>query len=69
MGLTEIKKLIQEHGIHTVEIGFADIPGVLRGKRISVRYFLDNAEQGFYLSNGSCQNIRPSFGSGRQQGI
>lgn len=50
MGLNEIKKIIQENNIDTVEIGFADIPGVLRGKRIPVRQFLRNVDKGFSLA-------------------
>lgn len=53
MGLSEIKKFIEENDIHTVEIGFADVPGVLRGKRVSARNFLNNAEKGFALSKAA----------------
>lgn len=32
-------KFIEENNIHTVEVGFADINGVLRGKRLPARFF------------------------------
>jgi len=50
MNFSDIKSLIESEKIHTVQIGFADIQGVLRGKRISARHFLDNGGKGFALS-------------------
>ncbi len=50
MELKEIKRIIDENKIHTVEVGFADINGVLRGKRLPSRYFLKNAETGTALA-------------------
>ena len=50
MSLSEIRKIIEENDIHTVELGFADIPGVLRGKRIPARRFLSILETGVSLS-------------------
>ena len=44
--LDSIAQQIQVQGIHTVEIGFADLPGVLRGKRVPAKYFLKSAEHG-----------------------
>lgn len=46
MAIDDIKKIIDDHGIHTVEIGFADIAGVLRGKRVPSQHFLRSAESG-----------------------
>jgi glutamine synthetase len=34
------------HAIHTVEVTFADIPGVARGKRVPVRHFLMALDKG-----------------------
>ncbi len=45
----DIKKKIRDLNIHTIEIGFADIPGVLRGKRIPARHFLKTAEHGVVI--------------------
>ncbi|HWR09334.1 glutamine synthetase family protein [Sporomusa sp.] len=52
MELAEIKAIIERQGIHTVELGFADINGVLRGKRVSARHFLKTAYQGTALARG-----------------
>lgn len=46
MKLAEIEKIIESKGIHTVELGFVDIYGVLRGKRLPARHFLKIAETG-----------------------
>ncbi len=53
MELHKIKKIIEENEIHTVEIGFADVAGILRGKRVSARNFINNAEKGFFLSKAT----------------
>ena len=50
MGLTETKKFIEENKIHTVNLGFADINGVLRGKTLPARHFLKIAESGTGLA-------------------
>jgi glutamine synthetase len=52
MELTAIKEMIERQGIHTVELGFADINGVLRGKRVPARHFLKTAYQGSALARG-----------------
>ena len=46
MELPELARFIEEQGIRTVEVGFADLPGVLRGKRLSARHFLASVQQG-----------------------
>lgn len=46
MDLDEIKEYIAENNIHTVEVGLADINGVLRGKRLPARHFLKIANTG-----------------------
>lgn len=43
-------KFILENNIHTVEVGFADINGVFRGKRLPSRHFLKIAESGTGLA-------------------
>jgi len=53
MDLYEIKEYIAAHQIHTVELGFADINGVLRGKRLPARHFLKIAENGSALSKAA----------------
>ena len=50
MGLEKIEKFIEENKIHTVEVGFADINGVLRGKTLPARHFLKIAERGTGLA-------------------
>ncbi|OPY58377.1 MAG: Glutamine synthetase [Pelotomaculum sp. PtaU1.Bin035] len=50
MDFNDIKKCIEEHGIDTVELGFADIYGVLRGKRLPARHFLKHIELGTALA-------------------
>ena len=47
--LDDIARTIQERAIHTVEIGFADIPGVLRGKRVPAKHFLKTAHHGVVI--------------------
>jgi len=49
MEANEIKDFLQENAIHTVELGFADMQGVLRGKRVPARHFLKILEEGFAL--------------------
>ncbi len=44
-----VRRLIEEHEIHTVECMFADTWGIPRGKRIPVRHFLDTG--GFAMAN------------------
>lgn len=51
MSFLDIEKFIHENEIDTIEIGFGDINGVLRGKSIPARYFLKNIHQGFEFSN------------------
>jgi Glutamine synthetase len=46
MSIEIIKRIIEEKKITTVEVGFIDIAGVLRGKRIPARHFLKTAETG-----------------------
>lgn len=50
MELSQIEKFIADNKIHTVEVGFADINGALRGKRISARHFLKTAYNGTALA-------------------
>ncbi|MCX7745366.1 MAG: glutamine synthetase family protein [Clostridia bacterium] len=45
-GYPDVKTFIEDNRIHTVEVGFADINGVLRGKRLPARHFLKIAESG-----------------------
>lgn len=51
MSFFDIEQFIHENEIDTIEIGFGDINGVLRGKSIPARYFLKNIHQGFEFSN------------------
>lgn len=49
MSVTDMEELaerIKREGLHTVEIGFADTVGVLRGKRIPARQFIQSAHAG-----------------------
>ncbi len=46
MSIEIIKRIIEEKKITTVEVGFIDIAGVLRGKRLPARHFLKIAETG-----------------------
>ena len=46
MELVEIKEMVDSKVIHTVELGFVDTYGVLRGKRLPARHFLKIAETG-----------------------
>jgi glutamine synthetase len=50
LSLDSIKQWIEENQIHTVEVGFGDINGVLRGKRLPARYFLKAVESGSALA-------------------
>ncbi|HEX9061467.1 MAG TPA: glutamine synthetase family protein [Clostridia bacterium] len=50
MSVIDAEKFIKEHKIHTVEVGFADINGILRGKRLPARHFLKIAESGTGLA-------------------
>ena len=48
MTLVEARRLLEEHGIHTVECAFPDTQGHMRGKRIPTAHFLrSTAEAGF----------------------
>jgi glutamine synthetase len=40
------EQFLSANGIHTVEVAFADIPGVARGKRIPARHFLKSLDRG-----------------------
>ena len=42
-----VAETIKELGIKTVQIGFTDMQGVLRGKFIPAKYFLETMEKGF----------------------
>jgi glutamine synthetase len=53
MPLNEAKEYLEKNQIHTVEIGFGDVNGVLRGKRIPVRHFLKIAETGSALAKAA----------------
>lgn len=53
MDLQAIQDYIAAHNIHTVEIGFADVAGVLRGKRIPARHFLKIAGTGSALAKAA----------------
>lgn len=44
--IEKAKKYITEHNIHTVEIGFADIIGGLRGKLPPAKFFLEHIGEG-----------------------
>jgi glutamine synthetase len=46
----EVKKYFEDHAIDTVELGFADINGVLRGKRHTARHFLKDVHAGTALA-------------------
>jgi glutamine synthetase len=46
----EVKKYFEDHDIDTVELGFADINGVLRGKRHTSRHFLKDVHAGTALA-------------------
>jgi glutamine synthetase len=50
MSYDYVKRFIDENKIHTVEVGFGDINGVLRGKRLPARHFLKNLETGTALA-------------------
>lgn len=49
VGVSEIQKIIEEKKIQTIEAGFGDLQGSLRGKRIPARQFLKILEPGFNL--------------------
>jgi glutamine synthetase len=40
----DIARLIRDHGVETVKIGTPDMDGVYRGKRVSVKQFLDGCD-------------------------
>ena len=42
-----VRAFFQEHNIRTVEIGFSDMHGILRGKRLAAPYFLEKMQSGF----------------------
>ncbi|MDF2987822.1 MAG: glnA [Eubacterium sp.] len=46
MNKLDIERFIEGNKIHTIEIGFADINGVLRGKRLPARFFLKSYLEG-----------------------
>lgn len=50
MSFLNVGKFIEENDIHTIEIGFADINGILRGKRLPARHFLKISESGTGLA-------------------
>lgn len=50
MDLSAVERTIREKRIHTVELGFADIHGILRGKRLPARHFLKIAKTGSALA-------------------
>src|SRR5262245_9884337 len=50
--IDHLKHLIAEHHIDTVECSLGDLYGQLRGKRLSVSYFLRVAEEGFGMGDG-----------------
>ena len=45
-----VEKYFKDNDIHTVELGFADVNGVLRGKRHTARHFLKNITAGTALA-------------------
>ena len=52
--LARARGVIEEHGIHTVECGFADTWGHLRGKRIPASHFLRAvAQKGFSMADAA----------------
>jgi len=50
MNIQDIAKYIEDNQITTVELGFADIVGVVRGKRLPARHFLKIIESGTGLA-------------------
>ncbi|MEJ2429036.1 MAG: glutamine synthetase family protein [Deltaproteobacteria bacterium] len=42
----DVIALIEEHDIRTVQIGYADIQGVMRGKYIPARFFVESIDKG-----------------------
>jgi glutamine synthetase len=51
--INEIKKIIEEKQIHTVEIVHSDTLGMLSGKMVPVRSFLKNYDKGFGVCKAS----------------
>jgi glutamine synthetase len=51
MNLAEVKSLIEEGKVDFIKLGVADIDGVLRGKRVTARFFLDSVADGFAQSD------------------
>ncbi len=51
MELAQIKKLIETDKIDYIKIAVPDIDGVLRGKRVAARFFLDSVSDGFAQSD------------------
>ena len=51
LDITEIQELMRAHGVQTVILAGTDPVGVLRGKRISVPYFLKCYEEGVNFSS------------------
>lgn len=50
MSAIDVEKFLKENGIDTVEVGFADLPGVVRGKRVPARYFPRLVKSGMALA-------------------
>jgi glutamine synthetase len=53
MDIDDIHRLCQEQGIDTVECCFADAAGLLRGKRVPARHFVEAAHHGFDIANAA----------------
>ncbi len=47
MSHERVAQFLREHDVRTVEIGFPDTHGILRGKRVATPYFLDKVRSGF----------------------
>jgi glutamine synthetase len=47
MEIEEVERLIEEGRVEYIKIGAADVEGVLRGKRVASRFFLDALSDGF----------------------
>lgn len=50
MRYNELNDYVKEHNIHSVELGFGDINGTLRGKIVTARHFLKNIDEGTDLA-------------------
>jgi len=51
--IDKIKKIVEEKGIHTIEVIHADTLGTLAGKMIPIKSFLKNYESGFGVCKAS----------------